>query len=202
VPALGITGGVGTGKTAFSTALRRHLPIEIFDADRSGHELLAGDPGVQQAVAAAFGRAVFDPEGRPDRTRLREIVFADPDQRRALEQILHPAIRARWTNLAQDAARSDRWFGADIPLLYETNAQSHFSAVVVVACSPATQRGRLLEKRHLPAEIAEKIIASQSDLATKIARADYLVWNDSSDSCLDRQARLLAQTLAQRITHG
>jgi dephospho-CoA kinase len=202
VPALGITGGIGTGKSAFSSALRHHLSIEIFDADRCGHELLADDPTIQQRVADAFGTAVFDLDGKPDRARLREIVFADAVKRRTLEQILHPAIRARWAELAMEAARSTRWFGADIPLLYETNAQSYFNAVVVVACSPATQRLRLSELRHLPSETAEKIIASQSDLSKKIAQADYLIWNDSSLSSLDRQARFLARALERPPAHG
>jgi dephospho-CoA kinase len=195
VPALGITGGIGTGKSAFSAALRRHLPMEIFDADRCGHELLAGDATVHGEVAAAFGTQVFGADGKPDRARLREIVFTDPVKRRTLEQILHPAIRARWMQLAQDAARGDHWFGADIPLLYETNAQSHFNAIVVVACSPATQRARLLQLRNLSTETAEKIISTQFDLPTKIAQADYLIWNDSSLSSLDRQACLLAGAL-------
>jgi dephospho-CoA kinase len=103
---------------------------------------------------------------------------------------------------AGSAARSNRWFCADIPLLYETDAQKHFAAVIVVACSPATQRARLREKRQIPTEIAENIIASQFDLATKAAQADYLIWNDSSDSCLDRQARLLAGALQRRFLHG
>lgn len=201
MPALGLTGGIGTGKSAFSAALRRYLPMEIFDADRCGHELLAEDAGIQSAVAASFGAHIFDSEGKPDRARLRDIVFADPVKRRTLEQILHPAIRARWMDLAKDAARSSRWFGADIPLLYETNAQSHFSAIVVVACSPETQRARLLELRHLSPETAEKIMATQFDLATKIAQADYLIWNDSAISSLDRQARLLAGALRQHPSH-
>jgi dephospho-CoA kinase len=201
VPALGITGGIGTGKSAFSAALRQYLPMEIFDADRCGHELLAEDPNVQREVAAAFGGQVFDANGKPDRARLREIVFTDAVKRRTLEQILHPAIRARWTEMAQDAARGDHWFGADIPLLYETNAQSYFNAIVVVACSPATQRTRLLQLRHLANETDEKIISTQFDLATKIAQADYLIWNDSSLSSLDRQARFLAGAL-QRHASG
>jgi len=102
---------------------------------------------------------------------------------------------------AENAARSDHWFCADIPLLYETNAQSHFAAVIVVACSPVTQRARLRDQRQLPNDIAENIIASQLDLTTKVAQADYLIWNDSSESCLDRQSRLLAGTLQRRF-HG
>jgi dephospho-CoA kinase len=176
--------------------------MELFDADHCAHALLAEDAGVRHAVTAAFGPEILDADGRPDRTRLREIVFAEPAKRRALEQILHPAIRARWVDLAQSAAHHDRWFCADIPLLYETNAQSQFTAVVVVACSPATQRARLLEQRHLSTETAEKIIAAQLELATKITQADYLIWNDSTASNLERQARLLAGVLRQRHSHG
>jgi dephospho-CoA kinase len=176
--------------------------MEIFDADRCGHELLAEDANVQRQVAAAFGTQVFGADGKPDRARLREIVFTDPVKRRTLEEILHPAIRARWTEMAQDAARGDHWFGADIPLLYETNAQSYFNAIVVVACSPATQRTRLLQLRHLANETAEKIISTQFDLATKIAKADYLIWNDSSPSSLDRQARCLAGALQRGPARG
>ncbi|MEP6673382.1 MAG: dephospho-CoA kinase [Chthoniobacter sp.] len=202
MPALGITGGVATGKSSFSRALLRYLSAEIFDADRCAHDLLAEDEGVQKAVVAAFGDDVIGQDGRPDRARLREIVFANPGKRRHLEQILHPIIRDRWMGLAGEAARSDHWFCADIPLLYETNAQSHFAAVIVVACAPRTQRARLREQRQLPNEIAENIIASQFDLTTKVAQADYLIWNDSSDSCLDRQARLLAGALHRRFPHG
>ncbi|MDR3402700.1 MAG: dephospho-CoA kinase [Chthoniobacter sp.] len=202
MPALGITGGVATGKSSFSAALLRYLPADIFDADRCAHDLLAEDDGVQKAVVAAFGADVIGQDGRPDRARLRKIVFANSARRRQLEQILHPIIRDRWMGLAGDAARSDHWFCADIPLLYETNAQSHFAAVIVVACAPDTQRARLREQRQLPNEIAENIIASQFDLATKVAQADYLIWNDSTASCLDRQARLLAGALQLRFPHG
>jgi len=174
----------------------------LFDADQCAHDLLAQDTGIQKAVLAAFGDEPFDRDGRPNRTRLREIVFSDPAKRRELEQILHPAIRARWIEQAQDAASNDHWFCADIPLLYETNAQSHFAAVIVVACSPATQRARLLEQRHLSTDLAEKIVTAQFDLAAKIAQADYLIWNDSTASGLDRQAQLLAGALQQRFSHG
>jgi dephospho-CoA kinase len=199
VPALGITGGVATGKSTFSAALRRHLAMEFFDADRCAHELLEADVGVHQAVQEAFGAEVLGPAGRPSRARLREIVFANPAKRRQLEQILHPIIRDRWLEQAAQAARSDHWFCADIPLLYETHAQSRFAAVIVVACTPATQRARLQDHRQLPTEIAENIISSQFDLAAKIAQADYLIWNDSTDTCLDRQAGLLAGALRRRF---
>jgi dephospho-CoA kinase len=202
VPALGITGGVATGKSIFTARLVQCLSAVPFDADQCAHELLAHDADVRRAVLATFGENAFDHDGKPDRAHLRETVFANSSKRRELERILHPAIRARWIELAKHAAGSDRWFCADIPLLYETNAETHFAAVIVVACSPATQRARLLEKRHLSTDLAEKIIAAQFDLTAKITRSDYLIWNDSSATSLDRQTRLLVAALQQRFHHG
>jgi dephospho-CoA kinase len=199
VPALGITGGIATGKSTFSEAFCRYLSAEFFDADQCSRDLLAHDPGVREAVRKAFGPQAFDADGRPDRVWLREAVFADPARRRELEQIVHPAVRAAWAERATGAAEAGGWLCVDIPLLYETGAEVHFNAVIVVACAPATQRARLLQNRQLPATIADQIIAAQMDLAVKIAKADHLIWNDSTNSCLDRQARLLAGALRQRF---
>ena len=198
MPALGITGGIATGKSTFSEALCRYLPAELFDADQCSRDLLAYDAGIRDAVRHAFGSRAFSPTGEPDRVWLREAVFAAPEKRRELEQILHPAIRAAWTARAAGATGIDQWFCVDIPLLYETGAQAQFAAVIVVACSPATQRTRLLHNRQLSATIADQILAAQLDLTTKIAQADHLIWNDSTNTCLDRQARLLAGALRQR----
>jgi dephospho-CoA kinase len=198
VPALGITGGIATGKSTFVASLRRYLSAELFDADQCAHDLLAHDDAVQTAVRTVFGSEIFDREGRPDRAVLRQLVFDDPAKRRELEHILHPAIRDRWMALARNAAGSSHWLCVDIPLLYETGAARHFDAVIVVACAPTTQRARLQHQRHLPEDLAEKILAAQLDLATKIAQADHLIWNDSTPSCLDRQAGLLACWLQQR----
>lgn len=200
MPAIGITGGIATGKSTFSQALRRYLPGEQFDADQCSRDLLAHDPAVRESVLTAFGPQAFATDGQPDRVWLRDTVFAEPSKRRTLEQILHPAIRARWAAAAADAAQIGGWYFVDIPLLYETEAQNHFAAVIVVACSPATQRLRLTVQRHLPENIAEQIIAAQLDLAKKITQADHIIWNDSSNSCLDRQARLIAGALRRR--HG
>ena len=196
MPALGITGGIATGKSTFSEALCRYLPAERFDADQCSRDLLAHDASIREAVRHVFGSRAFDSTGQPDRAWLREAVFADPSLRRELEHILHPAIRTIWS--ARAAGAADQWFCVDIPLLYETEAQSHFAAVIVVACAPATQRARLLQNRQLSATIADQILAAQLDQTTKITKADHLIWNDSTNSCLDRQARLLAGALRQR----
>ena len=195
MPVLGVTGGIATGKSSFTGLLLRHLPAELFDADQAAHELLAHDAAIRKAIVEAFGDAICDAEGNPDRTRLRALVFDDESKRRQLERILHPAIRARWTARAAQIALEGGWFVVDIPLLFETQAEASFHRIAVIACSPATQRRRLAEQRGLSAALAEKIITSQLDLATKINHAHHVIWNDSTLPCLERQARLLAACL-------
>ena len=201
MPVLGITGGVATGKSTFVRALLPHLPpAELFDSDACAHELLDNEPGVRERVRRSFGDEVFTVEGVPDRARLRAIVFSDDARRRELEGILHPAIRAHWTARAEAAIASGAWLCVDIPLLYETGAESDFDRVIVVACSPAIQRHRLCQERGLDAAMADRIIAAQLDLSTKISKADHLIWNDTTIEHLDRQSALLAGWLRQR--HG
>jgi len=200
MPAVGITGGVATGKSTFVRALVRRLPGELFDADLAARELLEHDPAIREQVRAAFGDAVLLPDGSFDRGRLRAEVFADEAKRHLLEAILHPAIRRNWTARAARHAGSANWFYVDIPLLFETSAESYFERVVVVGCAPATQRARLREQRGLDADIAEQMIGAQLDLAEKIARADHLIWNDSTIECLEDQTALFADWLRPR--HG
>lgn len=195
MPVIGITGGVATGKSTFTQALLRRLPAELFDADQAARALLESDAEVRLAVEKAFGNDIYNAEGKPNRSRLRDLIFSDEPSRKRLEEILHPAIRERWTRLGQHAQRARNWLMVDIPLLYETGAESHCDRVVVVACSPLTQRRRLAHDRGLAAETAAGVIAAQLNLETKITRADHLIWNDSTISCLEGQADLLAAWL-------
>lgn len=197
MPVLGVTGGIATGKSSFTGLLLRHLPAELFDADRAAHDLLAHDATIRQAVVETFGAAICDTGGNPDRAKLRTLVFDDEAKRRQLERILHPAIRARWITRAAEIGRTGGWFVVDIPLLFETQAEASFDRIIVVACSLRTQQRRLAEQRGLSAGLAEKIITSQLDLATKINHAHHVIWNDSTLPCLERQTRLLAGWLGR-----
>jgi dephospho-CoA kinase len=164
MPVLGITGGIATGKSSFVEALRRHLPAALFDADATVHELLSGDPKVQAAILEHFGSDVLQSDGKPDRLKLRALVFREPARRAELEAILHPAVRERWQTQAAGYRDKADWLYVDIPLLYETAAEEHFGRVAVVACSAATQRARMREKRSLDDATIENIIGAQHDL--------------------------------------
>ncbi len=197
MPAVGITGGVATGKSSFVRALLKYLTAELFDADRCVHELLAADTELHAQVRAAFGPSVSLPQGGLDRTALREIVFRDVEARRKLEGLIHPRVRSAWQPQAIAARRSKVIHLFDIPLIYETAIEGEFDRVLVVACSPEIQCQRLRANRGLASALIESIIAAQSDLLAKVARAEHVVWNDGSPFALDAQARLFATYLRE-----
>lgn len=191
MPAIGITGGVATGKSTFCDCLRPFFPnAKFFDADRAAHELV-DLAEIKGELATAFGSEIFLKTGDLNRATLRAIVFGDAAKRRALEQILHPRIRRQWSALAETHHQSHEFFFADIPLLYETDGEKLCDRVVVVACSREIQLARLNKKAIRPKE-AEQMISAQMSLPEKIRRADHVVWNNGERSVLEEQARLLA----------
>jgi len=191
MPAVGITGGISTGKSTFCGCLREIVPAaKFFDADLAAR-LLPELPEVKQEILGQFGGGVFSPDGDLNRTKLRAIVFADAAKRRALEQILHPRIRRQWMAEAKKHRNSPDFFFADIPLLYETGGETLCERVVVVACSRNIQLDRLAKRKSLKRSEAEQMINSQMPLEEKIKRADHVVWNNGDRATLMEQAKEL-----------
>ena len=191
MPAIGITGGISTGKSTFCDCLREIIPAaKFFDADRAAHSL-AELPEVKQEILSEFGREVFSPDGDLNRAKLRAIVLANATKRRSLEQILHPRIRRQWMAQAERHRNSPDFFFADIPLLYETGGESLCERVVVVACSHKVQLDRLVKRTSLKGPEAEQMINSQMPLEEKIKRADHVVWNNGDRATLMEQAKSL-----------
>src|SRR5438876_5766223 len=192
MPAIGITGGISTGKSTFCDCLCEILPAaRFFNADQAAHELVELDPDVQKELVAEFGRQIFSRDGRLKRERLRAIVFQNFAKKSALEQILHPRIRRQWSAEAETHRHSRDFFLADIPLLYETGGERLCDRVVVVACSNKTQVRWLMERMLVERSAAEQMINSQMPLDEKIRRADHVVWNNGVRTVLADQARCL-----------
>jgi dephospho-CoA kinase len=193
MPAIGITGGISTGKSTFVDCLRELLPNAMFfDADEAAHALL-NQPEVQEQIRREFGGKVFSTRGDLNRIKLRAIVFADATRKRALERILHPRIRRQWRAEAKSHRNSPKFFFADIPLLYETGGESLCDKVVVLASSLNVQVARLRKRMSIKTAEAKQMINSQMPLEEKIRRADHVVWNNGGRSSLQEQARLLVR---------
>lgn len=191
MPAIGITGGISTGKTSFVACLKELVPdARFFDADVAARELVS-DREVRGAIEKEFGADAFLPNGGLNRERIRSIVFADAGKKGALEQILHPRIRRQWSLEAEGHRNSTELFFADIPLLYETGGESLCDQVVVVACAPGVQLERLVSRTGMAKAEAQQMIDAQMPLTEKISRADHVVWNNGGRQVLKEQARLL-----------
>ena len=174
---IGITGGVGMGKsTAQSLLEARRLPV--IDTDQLARDLVAPGQVALQEIATAFGSGVLRNDGALRRKELAQIVFSDPQARRRLESILHPRIREAWSATVMDWRRDQLDFGAVvIPLLFETDTPSSFDATVCVACSPETQRERL-EARGWTCDEIRGRLAAQWPVEKKIAAAEFVIWTD------------------------
>lgn len=192
-----LTGGIGTGKSHVVRLLRRRA-VPTIDADQLARAAVQPGQPVTEALRARFEPGIFAADGSLDRPRLGRLVFADAAARAELEALVHPPVRRA----------IDAWFGrcaactrapfaiADIPLLFETARAGAFDRVVVVACDPAVQLERVMERDRLPAIEVRRRIAAQLPIADKVARADAVVTTDGSFDETERQVASLCRKLA------
>jgi len=199
---IGLTGGIGMGKTtAANLLLQRGLPV--VDTDILARQVMEpGEPAFDE-IRRAFGPEVLRPDGRVRRDELARQVFSNPARRQQLESIVHPRIRERW--LAQVAS----WRGQKkpcavvvIPLLFETNAAASFDAIVCVACSGAVQRDRLLGRGWTLEQIGQRLRA-QWPIEKKMTLSHYVVWTEGGLDVLGGQFyRILARLAGlQPLSH-
>ncbi|MFF3854830.1 dephospho-CoA kinase [Micromonospora sp. NPDC002575] len=175
---VGLTGGIGSGKSAVAARLAA-LGAAVIDADRIAREVVApGSEGLTEIVAA-FGDRVVGPDGALDRAVLGGLVFADEAARRRLEGITHPRVRARTAELAA-AAAPDAVVVNDVPLLVEVGLAATYHLVVVVQTDVAVRLARLARDRGMSRAEAERRIAAQADDARRDAAADVVLRNDGT----------------------
>lgn len=179
---IGLTGGIASGKTAVAQRFASR-GITVIDADLLAREVVEPGQPCLEAVVREFGAGVLDAAGRLDRQRLREIVFADPGRRTALERLLHPAIREEMDRRASTVAGP--YVILAIPLLVEGGRTGAFDRVLVVDCPVDLQRERLLRRDGETPARAEAILAAQATRERRLAAADDLVVNDGTLDDLD-----------------
>jgi dephospho-CoA kinase len=191
---LGLTGGIGTGKSYVVRRLRE-AGVPVVDADVLARDAVArGTPGLD-AIVARFGRDVLTPDGDLDRARLGALVFRDVDARRDLEQIVHPVVRRGIATFFESRPPDTLLAVADIPLLYETRRERQFDKVLVVACAPALQIERVMARDALSREDAERRLAAQLPIEEKVRRADYVIRTDGTHAETDAQVAQLLDRL-------
>ena len=190
---LGLTGGIGMGKST-SAELFQRRGVLVVDTDELAREVVApGEPALEE-VSRLFGAEVIGPEGALRREVVARIVFSAPEKRRELEAVLHPRIRDRWRARVEQWRREGRpWAMVVIPLLFETDAAAEFDAVICVACTPASQAQRLGARGWTPAECAQRI-AAQWPVQQKMDRSRFVIWTEPD---LDVHAAQVERILAR-----
>ncbi|MFE4593076.1 dephospho-CoA kinase [Streptomyces laurentii] len=197
---VGLTGGIGAGKSEASRLLVSYGAV-LIDADRIAREVVEpGTPGLA-AVVAEFGPEILTPEGALDRPGLGAIVFHDAGRLAALNAIVHPLVGARSAALESQAGPGDVVVH-DVPLLTENGLAPLYDLVVVVDASPETQLDRLVRLRGMTEADARARMSAQATRAQRRAVADLLVDNDGPLEKLEPQVREVWQELVRRAAEA
>ena len=183
---VGLTGGIGTGK---SYCLERFaaLGVPVIDADALARDAVApGTPGLA-AIAARFGSGILAADGSLDRPARARVVFGDNKARAALEEIIHPEVYRHIREWLANLPAGTRMAIADIPLLFETGHNHDFDEVVVAACATDEQIRRVRARDNLSESDARARLAAQWPIEEKVKRADRVIWTDRGFAESDRQ---------------
>lgn len=192
---IGLTGGIACGKSTVAQLLVQQS-YPLVDADTIARDVVApGTPGLE-SVIQAFGPDMRAADGSLDREKLGAKIFSQPDQRKKLESILHPLIRTEVQRLRGELEKAGHALAFyDIPLLFETKAQSLFDEIVVVTCKPEQQRERLRKRNGLSDEEIEKRLASQMPMSLKEEQANFVLHNDGDQAHLMKEFQRLVDWL-------
>ena len=199
---VGLTGGIGSGKSEVSRRLAARGAV-ILDADVASRAVVEpGTPGLAR-IAEAFGAAVIGPDGALNRERLGAIVFADPVQRARLNEIVHPLVR-EWMQAGERAAADSGRDGLvvvhDVPLLAEGRRRGDFHLVVVVDVPAELQVERLVSQRGMAPDQARARMAAQATREQRLAAADIVIDNSGSLDDLDRRVAEVWAELESRVS--
>jgi len=191
---LGLTGGIGSGKSTVARMLA-DLGAALIDADQTARDLTGPGGRAMAAIAQAFGPEFVGADGAMDRQRMRQLAFSQPEARQRLEAIIHPLVSLVTAEQAQSAREAGKPLVVfDIPLLVESRHWPRkLDTVVVVDCRPETQITRVMARSALERDTIESIIATQASRQARRAAADAIVYNDGlSLETLRNQVRTLA----------
>ena len=195
---IGLTGGIGSGKSTVSQMFQQFGAC-VIDADAISRATTAAGGAAIDAIRTQFGASFITPEGALDRNAMRELAFRDPDARKQLEAIIHPLVLQQIRQQAEAAsARGIRVIVYDIPLLTESaHWRQRLQQIVVVDCDSETQIARVMQRNQLERSAIEGIIASQATRAQRRQIADAVIRNGAGISLAGLQAQTRA--LARRF---
>lgn len=196
---IGLTGGIGSGKSTVAELFASH-GIDIIDADLIAHQITAKNSPALDAIIEHFGNSMVDKEGQLNRRALRDIVFNNTNERRWLEQLLHPLIRNEMKK--QIAASRSPYCICVIPLLAESKGIDYIDRALVIDCSIETQIARAKSRDNASDENIQAIIHSQSKQTERLAIADDVIKNEGSLELLKKQVDALHERYLEMANYA
>jgi dephospho-CoA kinase len=191
---IALTGGIATGKTYVATRLRE-AGVPLVDADAVSREVVTPGSPALAAIRKRFGPDAVRRDGTMDRIRVGQIVFKDKRARLDLEAIIHPAVVKAINDFFATLPKRTPFAVADIPLVFETNRDKEFDAIIVVACPREMQLQRMMERNKLSKEDAERRLAAQLPIDQKVKKATYVIDNAGTFEQTDAQIAALIEKL-------
>ncbi len=183
---IGITGGIGTGKSTVTDYLQTRYHLPIWDADLYARSAVMPGSPILEAIEQRYGVKILQPDGTLDRHRLGEIVFSDPNERQWLSAQIHPYVRNCF-EIEIDRLDPDSTAVLSIPLLFEAKMTDLVTEIWVVSCDRITQLNRIMTRDRLSETEAKNRIHSQMSLTDKIDLADFNLDNSTNITDLERQ---------------
>lgn len=185
---IGLTGGIGSGKSTITTLFSKH-GIPIIDADIIAHQLVEPGQAALKLLQQAFGNSIINNDNSLNRQQLREIVFSNTERKVQLESIMHPLIFQQMQDEYQQ--QNSPYSILCIPLLIETNSTAFVDRIIVVDCAVESQIDRVKQRDQLSTERILSIISSQVDRKTRLSYADDVIDNSKSTTQLAEQVKKL-----------
>ncbi len=194
---IGLTGGIGCGKTTVSQ-LFENKGIPVVDADDISHAIVQKGKPALALLIDAFGDEILSPNGSLNRESLRELVFSEPKEKKKLENILHPLV---FEAIYQQLEQYDTPYGIlSIPLLFETHQQSKVDRILVIDCSEKLQKKRVASRNQFSYSMIDSIIRSQCSRSFRLSHADDILNNNVSFDNLKKEVEQLHNTYLKMST--
>lgn len=177
---VGLTGGIGSGKTTVAQIFRG-LQVEVIDSDQITRKLVEKNTPIYQQILARFGEGILQTNGLINRSKLRSIVFDSPEERKWLETLLHPLVKEEILNLRKTLTKG-KYIVVEIPLLIEADFQHAVDRILVIDCDESTQIDRVIRRDALPENILQAILKSQATREARLREAHDVIENEGSQT--------------------
>lgn len=174
---IGLTGGIGSGKSAAGNIFRRH-GITVIDADQASREVFERDPEAKSNAIDLLGEEIVQSDGTLSREKIRNLVFNDYDLKTNLEKIIHPAVRKLISNKIQKS--ESIYTIIEVPLIFETNSAANYQRILVIDCKSEISLNRAASRDNVPETEIKKIMLSQCSRNERLSIANDVITNNDS----------------------